>query len=73
MCLRPGGDACVLGGVERAGNALYLAWASEAHTATTGSFRNNSCSKIWPTKPNCTALEWELSVFEIGTGIRSAT
>ena len=25
MCLRPGGDACVLGVVERAGNALYLA------------------------------------------------
>jgi hypothetical protein len=23
MCLRPGGDACVLGVVERAGNALY--------------------------------------------------
>jgi hypothetical protein len=25
ICLRPGGDACVLGVVERAGNALYLA------------------------------------------------
>src|SRR5439155_24801318 len=23
MCLRPGGDACVLGAVERAGNTLY--------------------------------------------------
>ena len=23
ICLRPGGDACVLGVVERAGNALY--------------------------------------------------
>jgi hypothetical protein len=34
ICLGRGGDACVL--VERAkgrGNALYLAWASEAHAA----------------------------------------
>src|SRR5262249_2697946 len=30
MCLRPGGDACVLGVVERAGNALYLAWGVQS-------------------------------------------
>ena len=33
ICLGRAGDACVRGVVERVGNALYLAWASEAHAS----------------------------------------